>query len=303
MFLLTPIDGAWPALSHQESHSLLIASAALLILLQVTLIALLLAQQARRRRVEDAARAQEDALRASDGRARRLAGRLITAQESERKRIARDLHDGLCQEVAGVSVALGHLKSHRGTVQDQAVQEVLSTLQQRMKYLAESARLLSHHLHPSVLQHVGLVAAVDGLCADTERQSGMRVLFNGAADLGKLSADVELCLFRITQEALRNAFAHGCARRASVSIGRSGQSLELMVVDDGKGFDVGRARQNGGLGLLSSEERARLVGGVLTVESHAQQGTMVYAAIPSWPVGAPSHHVSPDHATRNSPPC
>jgi signal transduction histidine kinase len=254
-----------------------------LIVLQVALIALILAQRSRRRRAEDAARSNDAALRASDGRARHLAGRLITAQESERTRIARDLHDGLCQEIAGVSVAISHLKHHRGAVQDAAVQEALFTLQQRTKALAESVRLLSHHLHPTVLQHVGLVAAVDGLCAETERQYAVRVLFNGSDDLERIGADIELCLFRITQEALRNAFTHGGAKRAAVSISRSGRSLDLTVADDGKGFDVAHARQVGGLGLLSIEERARLVGGELTVDSYLQQGTIVHASIPMPP--------------------
>jgi signal transduction histidine kinase len=188
---------AWPGLSHQESHRFLIAAAIVLIVLLV-------------------------ALRASDGRARQLAGRLITAQESERTRIARDLHDGLCQEIAGVTVAISHLKHHRGRVQDAAVQEALFTLQQQTKALAESVRLLSHHLHPTVLQHVGLVAAVDALCAETERQYAVRVLFSGSDDSERIGADIELCLFRITQEALRNAFTHGGAKRAAVSITRSG---------------------------------------------------------------------------------
>jgi signal transduction histidine kinase len=243
----------------------------------------MLAQRSRRRRAEDAARSNEAALRASDGRARQLAGRLITAQEAERTRIARDLHDGLCQEIAGVSVAISHLKHYRGRVQDAAVQKALFTLQQQTKGLAESVRLLSHHLHPSVLQHVGLVAAVDALCAETERQYAGRVLFNGSDDCARIGADIELCLFRITQEALRNAFTHGGAKRAAVSITRSGRSLDLTVVDDGKGFDVARARQNGGLGLLSIEERARLVCGELTVDSYLQQTTIVHASIPAPP--------------------
>jgi signal transduction histidine kinase len=275
---------AWPAVPHQESHRFLIAAAISLIVLHVALIALILAHRSRRRHAEDAASSNEAALRASDGRARQLAGRLITAQESERTRIARDLHDGLCQEIAGVSVAISHLKHHRGEVQDAAVQEALLTLQQRTKGLAESVRLLSHHLHPTVLQHVGLVAAVDALCAETERQYAVRVMFNGSDDLERIGADSELCLFRITQEALRNAFTHDGARRAAVTITRSGRSLDLTVVDDGKGFDVVRARQNGGLGLLSIEERARLVGGALTVDSYPQQGTIVHASIPAPPV-------------------
>jgi signal transduction histidine kinase len=274
---------ALPGLSHQESHRFLIAAAISLIVLHVALIALILAHRSRRRHAEDAASSNEAALRASDGRARQLAGRLITAQESERTRIARDLHDGLCQEIAGVSVAISHLKHHRGGVQDAAVQEALCTLQQRTKALAESVRLLSHHLHPTVLQHVGLVAAVDALCAETERQYAVRVLFNGSDDLERIGANIELCLFRITQEALRNAFTHGGAKRAAVSITRSGRSLDLTVVDDGRGFDVAHARQNGGLGLLSIEERARLVGGELTVDSYLQQGTIVHASIPAPP--------------------
>ena len=274
---------AWPVLSHEESYRFLVA-ALVVIVLQATLISLMMARRSRRRRAENAARSNEATLHASDERARQLAGRLITAHDSERTRIARDLHDGLCQEIAGVSVAISHLKHHRGEVQDRAVQETLVTLQERTKALAESVRLLSHHLHPSVLHHVGLTAAVDALCVETERQYGVRVVFDGAADLDRLDADIELCLFRITQEALRNAFTHGNARRAAVSLTRSGPSLDLTVVDDGRGFDVARVRQNGGLGLFSIEERARLVGGTLKVDSFPPQGTIVHASVPARPV-------------------
>jgi len=173
--------------------------------LHVALLAVLLTQRATRRHAKEAAIDKEAALRASDGRAQRLAARLIAAEETERRRIAQDLHDGLCQEVAGVSVAISHLKRRQGDVQDVEVQQTLPALQQRTKLLAESVRLLSHHLHPSILQHVGLTAALEGLCVENERQHRVQVLFNAGRDLGHLGSDVELCLFRITQEALRNA--------------------------------------------------------------------------------------------------
>jgi two-component system sensor histidine kinase UhpB len=280
MFLLTSPASAWLIAAQQGADGALLLAAAVLIALHVTLIVLLLAQRASHRRAEQSALEQEAELRASDGRARQLAGRLIAAEESERRRIARDLHDGLCQEIAGVSVALSHLKRRRGEVQDEEVQRIVAALQQRTKYLAESVRVLSHHLHPSVLQHVGLVAAVEGLCVESERQHGVQVLFNGGDWLGRLEFDIELCLFRITQEALRNAFTHGGAQRASVSITKTGDLLDLTVVDDGKGFDVNLVRQNGGLGLLSIEERARLIGGELKVTSYERRGTIVQATIP-----------------------
>jgi PAS domain S-box-containing protein len=211
---------------------------------------------------------------------RDLAGRLITSQESERKRIARDLHDDVCQEIAALSVHVSHLRHKSGDIRSGDVQETLVSLQRRAANVAESLRLLSHGLHPSVLQHIGLVAALQAHCAEVERQHQVQVRFYAIGDVEPASQLVSLSLFRIAQEALRNSALHGRARHASLSLARSDTDLTLVIADDGHGFDVGAARRNGGLGLLSIEERARLVKGQVDIRSHPGDGTTVDIRVP-----------------------
>ena len=230
------------------------------------------AERYRRRRAERAARANDSALRTSDERNTDLVGRLISAQEAERTRIARDLHDDACQAVAAITVEVGNLRHEAGDLQDPAVQEGLFSVQRRIARVAESLRLLSHDLHPSLLQHVGLVAALEAHCAEVEQRHHIRVAFRAEGDVEPASPGTVLSLFRIAQEAIRNAAKHGHARRVNVSLVRTGPELELSVADDGSGFDVHGARETGGLGLLSIEERARLVGGQVAIRSRAQAG-------------------------------
>lgn len=211
---------------------------------------------------------------------RDLAGRLIASQEVERTRIARDLHDGVCQEVAALSVELSHLRQLHGDVQSAGVQSRLIVVQRRATALAESLRLLSHGLHPSVLNHVGLVAALQSHCAEIERQHHLHVTLLADEEVEPGSQSVALSLFRIAQEALRNAARHGQARHAIVSLAREGNDVALSVADDGQGFDVEAARHSGGLGLVSMEERARFVHGSASIRSRAGAGTLIDVRIP-----------------------
>ena len=146
-------------------------------------------------------------LEASNQQISNLAGRLIASQEAERARIARDLHDDLSQQIAGLSIALSALKHRLAGLGLQGGGELssdVSSLQQRTAGLADNIRNLSHELHPSVLRHAGLVAALAAYCADVERQKNITITFAAEGDFASASADTALCLYRITQEALRN---------------------------------------------------------------------------------------------------
>jgi len=211
---------------------------------------------------------------------RDLAGRLIANQEEERSRLARDLHDGVSQEIAAVAVDLSHLRQQDGSIQSRSVQDILGSAQRRTVSAAESIRLLSHGLHPTVLHHVGLVAAVQAHCAEVQRQHHLQVLLFTDGKVEPASRLVALSLFRIAQEALHNAIRHGRARHATVSLAQDGNELTLAVEDDGRGFDVAAARRNGGLGLASIEERARLVHGRVGIRSTPNQGTTVEVLVP-----------------------
>jgi signal transduction histidine kinase len=274
------------------------AAALVLILVQAGLIAALLMQRRQRHAAEQIVRSSESALRKSHARVRDLAGQLITAQEAERTRIARDLHDDACQEVARVAVDISHLRQLKGQIQDVDVQQTLTAVQRRTAGVAEQLRLVSHDLHPTVLQHLGLVAALQAHCAEFERSHKITVTFSAPADGEPADTAVSLGLFRIAQESLRNASRHGLATRARVSLARGDGSLTLIVADDGRGFDVSAARGNAGLGLVSIEERARLLKGRAVVRSRPNEGTSVEVTVPDERAASPQL-TGTDYATTN----
>jgi PAS domain S-box-containing protein len=210
-----------------------------------------------------------------------LAGRLITAQEAERTRIARDLHDDVCQDLAAVSVDISYLRRRGGSLQTRDVQDILVAVQGRTESVAEGIRLLSHGLHPSVLHHIGLVAALQAHCVEVERQHQLHVTFRADGESEPASQVVALSLFRIAQEALHNSVRHGQARHASLSLRRSDHDVTLSIGDDGRGFDVSVARHNTGLGLLSIEERTRLIKGRVVIHSMVGRGTTIEAHVPN----------------------
>ena len=237
----------------------------------------------RRRRLEIEVvqrRQTEEALRARHRRIQDLAARLITAQEAERRRIARDLHDGVCQDIAAISVDMSHLRQKKGDIQGREVQELLVSVQRRALTVTESLRLMSHGLHPSILHHVGLVAALQADCLEIERQHDMRVKLVADGLVEPDNRVTALALFRIAQEALRNSARHGRARHATVSLARDGSHLTLTIADNGEGFDVETVRQSGGLGVVCIEERARMARGQATIQSEPGFGTRITVRVP-----------------------
>lgn len=210
---------------------------------------------------------------------RDLVGRLITAQEEERRWLARELHDGALQDIAAVSAELAELRHVADGVWRER-QATIQKVQTRISALAENLRRLSHGLHPTVLQHVGLVAALKSYCSEFEQRRHVHVDYAAKGTDDPASASVSPSLFRITQEALRNAIRHGHARHLAVSLVRDYTHLSLTIRDNGSGFDVSLARQHGGLGLVSIEERARLVQGSVTINSAPGRGTDVVVRVP-----------------------
>lgn len=267
-----------------------------LIAVQMLLIGGLLVQRTSRRRAERTVRTSEAALRMSYERIRQLAGRLIGAQETARARIARDLHDDVGQELASLSLAVSDLKERLVERQNVPAQQALSLLQRRTLDIVHGVRRLSHDLHPSTLRHVGLAAALESHCIEVEQRYDVQVSFNANTELRELHGDAAVALFRIGQEALRNAATHGAARRIKLSITTMGESVELLVQDDGRGFDGADVRRRSdGLGLVSMEERARLVGGEFLVATAPGQGTTVRASVPSHGcVGQPADRLDLD---------
>ena len=236
-----------------------------------------------RHEAEDRIRESRAALEAINHEIQHLAGRLIEAQDAERARVARDLHDDVSQQLAGVSIALSSLKHRMEAAQvSEELKADLRALHQRAAALAQNVRQLSHDLHPTVLRHGGLVAALTSYCAELERSHGPVLTCSAEGDFATVAPDVALCLYRIAQEALRNVVAHAGASGGQVRLLRSGDHAEMTIADDGKGFDVARSLERGkGLGLVSIRERVRLAGGTVSFEADRNQGTRVRVQVPA----------------------
>jgi two-component system sensor histidine kinase UhpB len=207
---------------------------------------------------------------------RELAGRLIEAQEQERSRIARDLHDDINQRLASVSIELSAIRRSAG-----ASGTDLAHVQDELIALSEDVRHLSHNLHPSMLHETGLEAALGSLCNTQRHRNGPSIDLNVMPNADNLPDAVALCLYRAAQEALGNAIRHARARAIEVRLGVVDQLAELRVDDDGIGFSMtGEAVRRRGLGLLSLEERAKLLGGSFDLNTSPGKGTHVCIRIP-----------------------
>lgn len=235
-----------------------------------------------RKLAQEALRESEAELRAYNAEIQHLAGRLIEAQEGERARIARELHDDASQQIAALSIMLSNLSRRLTRAAPAAdLQAEVTSLQQRTMALAVSVRQISHTLHPGLLQYSGLVPALRAYCAEVERQTGLSVSLQSDHDFTDMSLEQSLCLYRVTQEALRNTATHAQAQRADIRLSRSNGHAELAVGDDGCGFDLTRAGgASAGLGLISIHERVRLAGGTVSIVSRRQAGTTVQVRIP-----------------------
>jgi two-component system sensor histidine kinase UhpB len=220
-------------------------------------------------------RRTEDELRRSRAELKRLAGRLIVAQEDERRRIARELHDELNQEVAAFGIGISRLGQTRG----EEVDAQAARLAAQVERLAGRIRSLSHRMHPAVLEHAGLVPALHSVCEEFGRMEGVRTEFRVESVEGPYPPGLALAVYRVAQEALRNVVRHSGARAAQVTLTGVDGALELVVADRGAGFDPA-AVEPPGLGLVSMAERVHLEGGDFEVVSAPGAGTEVRARFP-----------------------
>jgi len=208
-----------------------------------------------------------------------LSARLMGAREDERKRLARELHDDLNQQIAAVSIAVGNLKRH--ILPDQAeARDQSDRIHQKLVQLADSVRRMSHELHPAILEYQGVPAALRAFCNEFGTLTRIHVFFHADGAVEDIPPATALCVFRITQEALQNVAKHSGAGAAQVELRAAEGFLWLTVSDRGAGMDTASAETRPGLGLLSIKERARLVGGSVEIRSAPGQGTTVTVKIP-----------------------
>jgi two-component system sensor histidine kinase UhpB len=206
---------------------------------------------------------------------------LIVARDTERARVARDLHDDVSQQLAALSMSLNSLKRQAdGLADGRQLATDIAALEQRTFTLTEDVRRISYDLHPVVLQHAGLMGALTRLCGELGREHKLAVSCSAVGDVGSIDAYVALCLYRIAQEALRNTVTHAAAQCADVQLRLVGSDVALTIADDGKGFDLVNARQSRGLGLVSIEERANLLGGTSEIQTASGNGTKVSVSVP-----------------------
>ncbi|PWT98223.1 MAG: hypothetical protein C5B51_29775 [Terriglobia bacterium] len=208
-----------------------------------------------------------------------LSAKLATAQEEERRRISRELHDDLTQELAAIAIDLGRVTaqvpgSRRGLKQQ------AHTLQSRVIQAAEAARHIAHQLHPSELDDLGLATALRAFCEDFGRQEGIDIEFRERHLPEALPAEVASCLYKVTQESLRNVAKHARTRRAAVAVAGTANRIRLIVRDKGIGFAAPLMNGAAGLGIQSMRERVGLLRGSFAVSSHPGKGTEVRAEVP-----------------------
>ncbi len=205
----------------------------------------------------------------------RVSGQLIEAQEKERRRIARELHDNICQRLGLLS-----LEIEQANWNSNGVRKNLEDIRNHCADIADEVQAISHQLHSSKLDYLGMAAALKGFCEEFSKQHHVEVEFTEQDVPENLPRDISLSLFRVTQEALHNAVKHSGTGRFAVEVRGSAGEVQLEVRDRGKGFDVEEAKQNRGLGLVSMQERVNLVGGRFSIESNPREGTMIKAIVP-----------------------
>ncbi|HEY6308784.1 MAG TPA: PAS domain-containing protein [Candidatus Angelobacter sp.] len=207
-----------------------------------------------------------------------LSGRLIHAQEEERKRVARELHDNFGQKLVVLSMELAqHLSRPENPPQ---IEAWLRDLSEKLKEISRAMNVTAHQLHSSHLEVLGLVSAVQGLCLEFSRQYGIEASFSHSGMPFRVPSEVALCLFRVVQEGLQNIAKHSGALSCRVEITGSSEGIHLSISDSGIGFDSARLKLKPGLGFVSMRERLRLVGGQITVESQPNRGTRLDIRVP-----------------------
>lgn len=211
-----------------------------------------------------------------------LSGLLINAQEKERGRLASELHDDFSQRLALLAVGLDNASELVDTTPDRAKSKLHELLNSASE-LGADLHTLSHHLHSSTLEKLGLVPGINALCKEFTSQQGIDVDFTHNGIPRSVRPDAALCAFRIVQEGLRNLKKHSGATKASVHLGTFGDNLQVVVWDEGIGFDPKKLKDKTGLGIRSMEERANLLGGRFELNSKPGHGTRIEARIPSQP--------------------
>jgi PAS domain S-box-containing protein len=208
---------------------------------------------------------------------RQLAGKLISAQDDERRRIARDLHDDLSQTLAAIAIDMGRLASKHSTLE---IAGELRRVKEHATQAAEHVRQISHQVHPAILDDLGLKMALEEYCSEFESRSGIVTHFTTENLPDRLPSDISDCIYHIAGECLRNASKHSGGGTVFVNVGMVGNMVHLNVRDNGIGFNLSASSTSRGIGIVTMNERARLVGGRVSIRADVAEGTTVSVEVP-----------------------
>jgi len=210
-----------------------------------------------------------------------IVGRLLRAQEEERRRIAREVHDDIGGRITEMALVIRRVAG-RAALSNKSLAEDLEKLLNKVEEAAKSVRRMSHQLHSPVLKIAGVVAGLESLCREFETSTGVSVRFTASGAFADVSGETALCVYRIAQEALTNIAKHSAAAEAGIRLERLAGRVQITINDSGVGFAPDFAQREG-LGLVSMEERARLLHGEFHVQSQPGRGVCIQAILPVSP--------------------
>jgi signal transduction histidine kinase len=208
-----------------------------------------------------------------------ISRKLLGAHEEERTRIARELHDDIIQRIALVAMQLQRMQKVISSSAPELHKQIADAHEQ-LSDVTKDVQSLSHRLHSSKLEYLGLVAASKSFLAEVSERGRVEIHFHSQDVPKTISQEVAVCLFRVLQEAVHNAIKHSCSRDIRVSLTTGEEAVELEVDDSGTGFDLEEAMKGRGLGLISMKERLKLVGGDFVIQSRLKEGTTIHVRVP-----------------------
>ena len=217
--------------------------------------------------------------RVAQANLRELSGKMITSLEDERSRIARELHDDVSQRLALMGIEMEQIMQALPGKQD-SVRKRLRELWGQNQEISSEVRQLSHNLHSTKLEYLGLVAAVNSLCNELSKHHGLRIRFKHLDVSSSIPTKVALCIYRVVQESLGNVVKHSGAQEAQVTLTGLHGEINLRISDEGAGFDPETIKTKGGIGLIGIRERLLLIGGEVSIESQPSHGTRIVARVP-----------------------
>ena len=295
LFMLADaVPGVW------DRFKWVMVGGTLVVLAQTLLIGALLISRARQRRAEESLRQNVTELDTARRALSNLSHRLMDAQEQERTRVARELHDDISQRITFLAMDLAQLRKTLSSA-EAAAQGQAQVLHDAVIELSRDVQGISRRLHSSRIDLLGLAAAAEDLCTEISSHKGPQIEYIQEDVPSSLPEGVAICVFRVLQEALSNAVKHSDAGHCRVKLQGSAEALNFEVVDDGRGFDAAAMSPQHGLGLISMQERLKLVHGTLVIDSKVGTGTAVRGTVPVDVYSQMDGHIEPSPAAREIP--